>query len=253
VPGCKDIYFFDRFYNRGLDWYASFFDAAPPEALAVGELSHDYLYSDAAAERIASTLPETRLIVFLRHPVERTFSEYLYLVRSGLARPDNLRATLAANPEPIEHSQYARHLPRYLERFPTEQIGIFEYDDLARDPAGFASAIFAFLGLGGVPAINYHERVLSAARPRSGVVARGVRAGATLARAAGFPGIVGRVKSSSLTRALYVPYSDQNRPRLKPDEREWLHAELDPDIDQLESLLGRSFSHWKQTASVHAD
>ena len=53
VPELKDIYFFDRFYARGLDWYLSLFDSAAPGARAVGELSHDYLFSPAAAERIA--------------------------------------------------------------------------------------------------------------------------------------------------------------------------------------------------------
>ena len=57
VPAAKDIYFFDRYYGRGLQWYASFFSSAPRSARAIGELSHDYLYSEQAAERIASTLP----------------------------------------------------------------------------------------------------------------------------------------------------------------------------------------------------
>jgi hypothetical protein len=252
VPPCKDIYFFDRFYSRGLRWYTSFFQTVPPSARAVGELSHDYLYSDKAADRIASTLPGVKLLVFLRHPVERAFSEYLYLVRSGLARPNKLRETLSANSDPIEHSRYAQHLPRYIDRFPTDQIGIFEYEDLSTDPVAFAAAIYSFLGVDHADTIDYHERVLPAARPRSTVLARGAKVGATLTRTAGFPGIVGRVKSSRLTRTLYAPYTEQNRPTLQPEDRQWLHAKLDPDVVELESLLGRSFSRWKQTSPPSA-
>jgi hypothetical protein len=253
VPPAKDIYFFDRFYGRGLKWYASFFKAAPPEVSAVGELSHDYLYSDDAAERIATVLPDVKILIFLRHPVERTFSEYLYLVRSGLARQDSLRETLAADGSPIEHSRYARHLPRYLTRFPAEQIGIFYYDELTRDPVAFADAVCSFLGLQRRDGIDYHERVLSAARPRSGLVARGVKTAATAVRIAGFPGIVGRVKSSALTRALYVPFTDADRPVLTDADREWLHSQLDPDLAELESLLGRSLSGWKCAALSRSD
>jgi len=88
VPPVKDIYFFDRYYERGLDWYFRFFEAAPPGTLAAGELSHDYLFSSAAAERIAQDLPGVKLITSLRDPAERTFSHYLYMIRSGRTRLD---------------------------------------------------------------------------------------------------------------------------------------------------------------------
>ena len=41
VPLAKDIYFFDKHYDRGLQWYRSFFASAGGRR-AIGELSHDY-------------------------------------------------------------------------------------------------------------------------------------------------------------------------------------------------------------------
>jgi hypothetical protein len=216
VPAAKDIYFFDRYYGRGLQWYASFFSSAPRSARAIGELSHDYLYSEQAAERIASTLPEARLLVFLRHPVERTFSEYLYLVRSGLAPPDNVRSALAAHPDAIEHSRYANFLPHYLDRFPRDQIGIFFYEDLARDPSAFAEVVLSFLGAEMLDGIDYHERVLP---------------------------VVGRVKANRIVRTLYVSYGS-DRPVLDESDRHWLHSKLDPDLPALERLLGQPLGAW---------
>jgi hypothetical protein len=245
VPPAKDIYYFDRYYERGFGWYRSFFDDAHPSARAVGELSHDYLYSDVAAERIALTLPDVKIVVFLRAPVDRTFSEFLYLVRSGLARRDDLRSALRAFPEALDHSRYARYLPAYLERFPREQIGVFLYDDLEADPVDFAGEVFSFLDLELVDGVDYHERVLPAARPRSRVLARAVRAAATSVRVAGLPTLVGRAKSSSLARVLYAPYPAHARPRLTEAERAWLHTELDPGVEELETMLGLDLASWR--------
>jgi hypothetical protein len=244
VPACKDIYFFDRYYDRGLEWYASFFDAAPDDAVAVGELSHDYLYSDAAAERIARDLPGVKLVVFLRDPVSRAFSEYLYLVRSGLTRDLGVRAAFTKDGKAIEHSRYARHLPRYLERFPEGQIGIFYYDLLEQQPTELARRVFAFLGMQPLAGVDYDARVLGAARPRSRAFARAARAGANVARTLGFPTIVGRVKSSRVTKVLYAEYGEEERPRPSEEESDWLHGLLDPDLADLERLLGTSFEHW---------
>lgn len=251
VPAAKDIYFFDRFYERGLGWYTSFFEPAPDSAVAVGELSHDYLYSDAAAARIARDLPDVKLVVVLRHPVERTFSEYLYLVRSGLAL-GGLREVLATSPEPIDHSRYARHLPSYLERFPREQLGIFLYDELQRDARAFAKALFDFLDLPYVEGLRYEDRVLAAARPRNRMLARSARAAATLTRRAGFPTVVGRAKAGRLAGLLYATYEEEERPRLGDADRSWLHEQLDPDLGTLEAMLGTSLSQWRSGGSDRA-
>jgi hypothetical protein len=185
-----------------------------------------------------------KLVAFLRHPVERTFSEWLYLVRSGLVRGRSLRESLADDPAPIEHSRYAAHLASYVERFDREQVGIFLYDELQADPKGLAMRVGAFLGLDYVGGLDYERRVLAAAKPRSPLVARGVKAAATVTRAAGFPTVVGRVKGSRVASALYSTYSDEDRPRLSAADRAWLHSLLDPDLPALEALLGRDLDPW---------
>jgi sulfotransferase family protein len=243
VPPCKDIYFFDRYFERGFEWYASFFRKTPADATAIGELSHDYLYSEAAAERIATLLPGVRLVVFLRNPVERTFSEYLYLVRSGLTRLP-LREALEQFPEAVDHSRYAQHLEPYFDRFDRSQIGTFLTEDLRADPRAFAAGVLAHLGLDFVEQLAYEDHVLPAGKPRSAVLARLARGASTLTRDLGFPGLVGRVRESTLARLLYVPYSESERPRLSDSDRDWLWAQLGDDLPRLEQLLGRDLSCW---------
>jgi Sulfotransferase domain len=74
VPG-KELEFFDRLWENGLDWYRRQF-AAGAGSSAIGEASPTYLGDGQALARIASVLPEAKLIVMLRNPVDRAYSHY---------------------------------------------------------------------------------------------------------------------------------------------------------------------------------
>jgi hypothetical protein len=243
VPDTKDLYFFDRYYRRGLDWYAAHFRSAPEDVIAIGELSHDYLFSQAAAERIRMDLPGVRLMSILRDPVERTFSHYLFLVRSGLTRRGLLEAVETV-PELIENSLYHKHLSHYYRLFQPDQIGIFDFDELAAEPALLAGKIFAFLGLPFVEEPDFDRRVLPASRTRSYPVARLAKVGAGLLRTLGGETWLARIKSGRLYGWLYPPYAPGKRPTMTPGEREILRGYFVEDIRSLEGLLGRDYSRW---------
>lgn len=243
VPRAKDIYFFDRYYNRGWDWYLRFFCDAPPRARAIGELSHDYLYSSAAAQRISNDLPDVKIIVFLRDPVERSFSEYLYLIRSGLVR-GSFWDCLRSHPEVLDHSCYASHLPAYLEAFPRSHVGIFFFEDLARDPAALSREIFSFLGVDAIDVAPIHERALSAGRPRSPRLARAMKRAADFTRWLGLANVVGAVKSSRVASFLYRPYSAADRPCIDDSTRLRLAAHFERDVVELEALIGMECTRW---------
>jgi hypothetical protein len=243
VPTTKDLYFFDRYYHRGLDWYEAFFRDAPHDALAIGELSHDYLFSAEAAQRIAIALPEARLFTSLRQPAERVLSHYLYLLRSGLTTLPFDEA-IGAIPELIEKSLYFKHLRHYVERFPASQLQVFFFEDLVRDERQFARAMFSFLGLPQAE-ITLPGRTLPASRPRSVTLAALAKHGANLSRDLGFTSLVGVVKRSRLAGLLYKPYGAGERPELSASQRERLWEHFDPDVRQLEQLLGVSLDHWR--------
>lgn len=249
VPPVKDIYFFDRHYERGLEWYFRFFDPAPPGTLAAGELSHDYLFSPEAAERIAHDLPGVRLMTSLRDPAERAFSHYLYMIRSGRTRLD-FASALDRFPELIENSRYHKHLSEYMRRFERDQILVLFFEDLRANAESFARRVFDFLGLPFSEEIDYGRRVLPASRPRSFALARTFRAGAQLARSLGLTRLVGVVKRGPVAELAYVPYGDGERPRLDPEIRARLVEMLRSDIERLADMLGTDLSPWLQATSL---
>ena len=58
----KELHFFDRHFDRGVDWYKRQFNTGPHDT-QFGEATPDYLYDPEARDRMAATLPEAKLIV----------------------------------------------------------------------------------------------------------------------------------------------------------------------------------------------
>ncbi|MGH2726565.1 MAG: sulfotransferase domain-containing protein, partial [Actinomycetota bacterium] len=83
APG-KELFFFNvpQRWELGVDWYRSQF-AGSEGKIARGEATPGYLGHPQAAERIAATLPDVRLIALLRHPADRAYSQYWHNRATG--------------------------------------------------------------------------------------------------------------------------------------------------------------------------
>ncbi|NJN06078.1 MAG: hypothetical protein HC814_06545, partial [Rhodobacteraceae bacterium] len=110
VPPAKDLYYFSRYYDRGIDWYESFFTAARPEHGAIGELSISYLIRDKALARIGRDLPDARILISLRNPIGRAWSAYTFMRRNNGVSVPFREAIDQKIPFLTETGHYARHL-----------------------------------------------------------------------------------------------------------------------------------------------
>jgi hypothetical protein len=86
----KEVHYFEGSFTRlSLDWYRSFFppfipDPNEPNAVSItGEASPFYLFNPRVPRRVAQVLPDVKLIVILRNPVERAYSHYHHELRGG--------------------------------------------------------------------------------------------------------------------------------------------------------------------------
>lgn len=68
-----DFFYEDEKWNKGLDWYFSHFNGKKGILL---DASPNYLKLKISYERMYQTFPEAKLIVCLRNPVERAYSQY---------------------------------------------------------------------------------------------------------------------------------------------------------------------------------
>ena len=107
-PTTREVHYFDLRYWRGRRWYHRQF-RRPADRLS-GESSPYYLFHPRVPERVASDLPQVRIVALVRHPIERAWSHHQFNLRTGREDLPFLEA-LAAEPERMAGRQ-APWLPR---------------------------------------------------------------------------------------------------------------------------------------------
>lgn len=169
MPKEKEPHFFSE--NRpqwGLSRYDSYLELFRDagRARAVGEASPGYLQDAAVPERIHERYPDARIIILLRHPVDRAHSLYRLNCSIGVESMPTFERALAveqrrASDEVLKRKdpyfasacQYrgsgfvADHIERYQRHFPATQIHYVLFEDLRRDAPGVFKDLFHFLGV----------------------------------------------------------------------------------------------------------
>ena len=144
----KEIRFFERYYQHGLDWYGEFF-CTPEQATqyrAIGEISTQYYDCEECPERIFTTIPKSKLIIMLRHPVSRAYSHYGFVVQRRNFR-GSFREFLATRPAALEKGYYSRYLKRYLRYFDRNQILALLFEEVFVDTEKTKKTIADFLDI----------------------------------------------------------------------------------------------------------
>ena len=81
----KEVRFFDKYYNRGINWYRVFFpfkDLLGRKYLT-GDATPRYLDHPHAPKRVKEIIPNVKFIVLLRNPIDRAYSMYNMRVSRG--------------------------------------------------------------------------------------------------------------------------------------------------------------------------
>lgn len=144
----KEVRFFDRHYERGLAWYEAFFCPQQDSRRysAIGEISPQYLYCEQCPGRIFEALPTAKLLVMLRHPVDRAYSNFGFVVQRRNYR-GSFEDFLATRPNALESGFYSRYLSRYLSFFDRSQILPLIFEEVIADKAKASETLAWFLGL----------------------------------------------------------------------------------------------------------
>ena len=229
----KELFYFDRFYSKGPDWYLRQFPA-PNAALRLGEVCHDYLYSRIALERIAHDLPrDARFLITVRDPVARTLSHYRYLQKIGRTSL-SLETALQDLPQLVEHSSFGKHVAQAQDILGAQRVHVLPFEKLARDPTGFGRDLSDALDIPFVPALPYAQKVLEAQDARHPAMVRVLRNIGWGLRRAGAPRIVGAVKSNKMVQqVLFRNGPPGKQPALSPDVQNRLLDRFAPDQELL--------------------
>ena len=130
---------------------------------AIGEASVVYLRDPDSAKLIHDIIPDVKIIMILRDPVERAFSQYLGFLRmdpnfsiSKAIRDDSENAkndefvvgtNRGSMGNPLIYGFYAKQLKRYLDLFDSNQIKVFIFEEFYNSPETSLNEILNFLNI----------------------------------------------------------------------------------------------------------
>jgi hypothetical protein len=128
------------------EWYGRIFTLAAPTQIC-GEMTPEYsLLPRAGIEHIVRLIPDVKIVLSLRDPIERSWSHLRTLARSRGREPEQLRR-LALSFDVAERGNYPQMLRLWSELFPPERLSIIFMDDIAADPFGVLERVCGFLGI----------------------------------------------------------------------------------------------------------
>lgn len=147
LPEKKEIHYFDNNVNycKGLGWYLEYF-AIVNNRKIIGEITPDYIVYDYVADRINETLGQNiKIIILLRNPVDRAYSQYNHHRQLGLETNKNF-ATAIQNEKIIENINirntwydppyylskglYYQKVKKYYDLFGRENVHIAIFEEL---------------------------------------------------------------------------------------------------------------------------
>jgi hypothetical protein len=149
VPGFDARYFFG---DGSLDWYCSLFETGRRAGKLPGEITPAYsMLSTETIRRVHALNPDMKLIMILRNPMDRVWSNMARWMRDSnrgmdqVAREELIRR-VRSGPN-MRRSAYLENIGRWQEVFGESALFIGYFDDLRTQPRQMINRVCAFLGV----------------------------------------------------------------------------------------------------------
>ena len=238
----KELNFFigERNWSLGVEWYREHFD---PESAVRGESSPNYTtypHHLGIAERMHGVVPDAKLILLVRDPLERIAAHWVHNYAKRRERGDLRETLLHPNTTYVLRSKYHAQLRQFLNFYALSQVLVIDQADLRLRRSETLREVFGFLGVDpDFEHPSFHRERHRTTRKRR-ATALGVRVQPWRRTAVG----------SRLPKAFWnvLDVGILGRPIPKPDVRGALGPEvievLHEDADRLRELTGRRFETW---------
>jgi len=159
-----------NFHEHGLDGYKAYFSDYGANIKVIVEATAHYMYQKTALEVLSSFNSLPHIIIILRKPSERVFSDFRY-TQHNLANIDKnlsffqfVHAITSDSAEllrdkffgvgndvlplkAIKYSQYIDYIPAWVSRFGMEHVHIFLFENMKKDPRTFMKELSQSIGI----------------------------------------------------------------------------------------------------------
>lgn len=214
---------------------------------AIGEISNSYMICPSSAESIHRFNPEAKILVVLRNPIRRAWSQFLMNLREAKSDADNFIQELehdhsqnpkgwGVNHQYLELGKYTQQLKRYLDLFGKDRVLPIFFEDYKNNPEEILSSACRFLKIDDTFQFDFSEKSNASALPRNAGLNRFLVNSGILSTA---KKLIPKPLRQKFSAALY---SDKNMPTLQEADAKWLCSYYQDDVGQLSELLGKDIT-----------
>jgi len=222
--------------------YLSLFKKVKNEKI-IGESSVSYLTSIEAPNLIHKKIPDARILISLRDPVERAFSAYFDHKRRGRLKislsqelKNQFNATEGQQKPslPLQNGLYFENVKRYLDIFGPEQVKIIIFEEWTINIISTIEKILKFLGVE-YTIHDFQEEIHNPFNVPRGPVAQLILGSGIASK------ISTRYLSSSSRKFITnLLLKKQSKPKMREEDKKTLTNFYREDVKKLQSLLGRN-------------
>lgn len=174
----KELHFFNENYKKGIEWYEKHFTE---KRIAIGEKTPMYCFSRVALKRIKKHYPDIKLILFLRDPVTRAYSQFNHMkqgtLKNGKKSPfyidinhtiidriniDKKKKKFRHRKTILQRGFYMDQINFILKLFPRKNLKIIIHEHYSKDYFKINNELFKFIGVKPLKKIKYkhdHKRL----------------------------------------------------------------------------------------------
>lgn len=243
----KELDFFSYYYDKGYEWYLSNFDDI--NKTIIGEISPSYFYNTDVPRRVREYNKDMKIVLSLRDPIKRMFSNHLHEVRAGNVTGTNtvFENAFSNNPLYFEQSTYSVHLKRWLSYFEMENIHVVFQEEVKSDPQRVSNNLCDFLGLEHLE-LQETVAVNASLQNKNPIVGSAFEFGGDVLRKLKLKSVVNQLKHSKVLGGMYnsnkVHISDVVEP-INPQFAQELREKLQEFDDELKQLLNLEQLPWE--------
>lgn len=249
-PKETNFFAYDELFAKGPQWYESLY-CDSGDCTARGEGSPLYTLGNKypeAARRIAEYDPMLKLIVIVRHPLERIESGWLEMRSWGdeTVHADFNRALKLNRDWLVDSTMYWQEIERYRQYFSDEQILVLFFEDFVRDRQAVLSSCFEFLGVDADIELDKSTLHLNPSNEK-----RIRRRSISVLRSIPGIGIPYSLAKKLVPEVLRVPIRNRilnapatERPKWTPESQRWVVEELRDDTHRLLQHCGKQHDYW---------
>jgi len=208
----------------------------------IGEASPFYLSDADAPKSIRSLMPNAKILISLRDPVERELSHFLMFQgwrRTKRSFHDQLKIELENHKTSTEYfalkyGLYFDNVKRYVEIFGENQVKIIIFEEFIKKPEDIIQEILKFLNLN-TKLLNLDTKIHNPSQMLRGSLSQRINENRSLSRLVKF--MVSDSRRLSLKEKFL--YKKQIKPKLEQEDRELLKKFYQEDVEKLQKFLGR--------------